>query len=100
MNMINSTLDVLSSPAQQTIYSNRLDINLSALSHNYRRMIERLDNNTQIVAIVKANAYGHGVFEVVNCAMREGITFFGVANFQEAIELRERFNDIKIIVLE
>lgn len=100
MDMMNADLNMVEMQKIKSIYSNWINFDLSALAYNYRRMRESVPNGTEIVSVVKANAYGHGVCEVVDVARREGIRFFGVANFLEAIELREHFPDIKILVLD
>ena len=84
----------------QKKYSNWLEINLVNLAHNYRVLQNHLTPGTQICAIVKANAYGHGVKEVVDTAVKQGVSFFGVATVQEAIELRADFPTINILVLD
>lgn len=84
----------------QNKYSNWLEIDLVNLSNNYKVLKKYLTSGTQIALIVKANAYGHGVNEVVGTAVKQGISFFGVATIQEAVELREKFPSIKILVLD
>ena len=84
----------------QKKYSNYLEIDLVNLAHNYRVLRNHLTSGTQICAIVKANAYGHGAKEVVDTAVKQGVSFFGVATVPEAIELRECFPTINILVLD
>jgi alanine racemase len=64
------------------------EIDLNALAANFHIVRERVGKNVNVMAVVKANAYGHGA---VRCAKRlaaEGARFFGVALPEEAIELR------------
>ena len=64
------------------------EINLSALSHNLEVVRgETGDNN--ILAVVKAGAYGHGAVEISKHLIKKGISKLGVAFTEEAIELRE-----------
>jgi alanine racemase len=65
------------------------EINLENLAENYRTMRRFVDESAAIMAIVKADAYGHGA---VSCARRlsdEGAVWFGVAMPEEAAELRQ-----------
>lgn len=77
-----------------------LSIDLNALEHNYRLIKETLAVRADVMAIVKANAYGHGMIESVNCALRAGIAQFGVANVNEAFYLRSHCPKGAIVVLD
>lgn len=74
------------------------EINLSAIAHNlktvYRSVKER-----PVIAVVKANAYGHGCLEVSKRLIQEGISFLAVAYTGEAISLRGAGITAPIIVL-
>jgi alanine racemase len=75
------------------------EIDLSALRHNIKTIKQMLGSRTQIMAVVKCNAYGHGVLEVTRELLRRGIEALGVSSLVEGIELRREFKDIPIIVL-
>jgi alanine racemase len=65
------------------------EINLDALARNYTIVKKQVGADVNVMAVVKANAYGHGA---VRCAHRleaEGADWFGVALPEEGIELRE-----------
>ncbi len=64
-------------------------INLNDLRHNYR-IIKDAAGDAEIMAVVKANAYGHGDIAVVKALKKEGVKHFGVALVEEAIRLREK----------
>ncbi|HDZ02316.1 MAG TPA: alanine racemase [Nitrospirae bacterium] len=64
------------------------EINLSALSHNLKVVREKTGNK-HILAVVKADAYGHGAVEISKHLIQKGISKLGVAFTKEAIELRE-----------
>ncbi len=66
-----------------------LEISPSKLYHNLRVIRDRLPASTDIIAVVKADAYGHGVETVSKCLLRAGIRRFAVATLEEAIELRQ-----------
>lgn len=72
-------------------------INLSALRHNFSR-IRLLAPDSQIMAIVKADAYGHGIVRVAQAL--EDADAFGVACLEEARQLREVNIRQRIILLE
>jgi alanine racemase len=63
------------------------EINLSALRANYRAL-SAYTNGASIMAVVKADAYGHGAVEVTRTLRQEGCAHFGVATVEEARELR------------
>lgn len=67
-------------------------ISLSALTHNYRTIKNHLTSNNgqaQLMAIVKAGAYGHGTVECARALSVCGADWFGVALVEEAVELRQ-----------
>ncbi|WP_242664298.1 alanine racemase [Chlorobium sp. N1] len=61
-------------------------ISLANLRHNAR--LVRKKAGVPLMAVVKANAYGHGATEVARALEEEGVSHFGVANIREALELR------------
>lgn len=65
------------------------EINLQALSENFRQVRERVTPDVKIMAVVKADAYGHGAVECARRLAQEGADWFGVALPEEAIDLRE-----------
>ena len=72
---------------KDNLYGTRLYINFSQLEHNIK-VINSLINNCELIAMVKANAYGHGDV-AISLKMEElGVNYFGVADFEEGIRLR------------
>lgn len=69
--------------------SHWVEIDLDALRHNVRFLLDRLGAETKMLAVVKSNAYGHGMLQVARALQDEGISAFGVAEVEEGIELRE-----------
>jgi alanine racemase len=65
------------------------EINLDALAHNLRVVKERVGAGVNVMAVVKANAYGHGAVECAGRLEQEGANWFGVALPEEGIELRD-----------
>jgi alanine racemase len=78
-------------------YSIWLEINLGSI----RRNIQRIAQITQkpVMAVVKANAYGHGLFEVAKAAEKAGIARLCVARLEEAVALRDSGIQAPILVL-
>lgn len=72
-------------------------IDLSALRHNIDR-VRAITGNRKILAMVKANAYGHGAVRV-SAALKNRVDAFGVASFEEAAELRRANISEPIIVM-
>jgi alanine racemase len=63
------------------------EIDLNALSGNLE-LIRRLSKNRPVIAVVKADAYGHGAVEISKRLARDGVEYLAVAFTQEAKELR------------
>lgn len=63
-------------------------IDHSALAHNIN-MIAKWVKPAQVMAVVKADAYGHGAIEVAQTAVAAGATWLGTAHVREALALRE-----------
>ena len=62
-------------------------ISAAAIEANCRSIIERLDGGSELCAVVKADAYGHGAAEVAGAALRGGATRLAVATAGEAEEI-------------
>ena len=65
-----------------------LKVNLDAIVHNLDVMRARA-SQAKVMGVVKANAYGHGAVQVAKTLERAGVDYLGVADVQEALELRE-----------
>src|SRR5690625_1039122 len=75
------------------------EINLQAIEHNVKAIKEQLPETTQVMAIVKADGYGHGSVAVAKRALKAGATQLGVALLEEAITLRKAGIDVPILVM-
>ncbi|MCB9897404.1 MAG: alanine racemase [Planctomycetes bacterium] len=76
------------------------DIDLSALRRNMGRVVGRLQPGTGVLAVVKADAYGHGAVPVARALVGEpGLWGFGVGDSNEALELRAAGIDAPILIL-
>lgn len=74
-------------------------IDLKALAHNYDVIKRHLPKRIGIMAMVKADAYGHGAVQVASALERCGVRAFGVATVEEGAELREAGIGKQIVVM-
>ena len=75
------------------------EIDLAALERNLHRIRAALPPHMRYVAVVKADAYGHGLPQIAARLMHSGADLFAVANLAEAAALREIGPDWPILVL-
>ena len=75
------------------------EINLYALANNILQIRKITNPNAQVMAVVKADAYGHGVARCAELLLKNGADRFGVATLNEAIELRRIFDEVPILIL-
>lgn len=78
-------------------FSTWAEISLAAIENNIRLLAQ--GTQAQIMAVLKANAYGHGVIPVSQAVRRAGATWCGLARVEEAHELRYAGYDGPILVL-
>jgi alanine racemase len=76
-----------------------VEINLPAIERNVGRIKQALPAHIRYVAVVKANAYGHGMPEVATRLLQAGVDYLAVANVAEAARLREVGHDGDILLL-
>ena len=77
--------------------ASQAEVNLSALRDNFALVRKLLPPTTEILAVVKADAYGHGVLPCAKTLLDAGASGLGVAIGNEGIELRE--NGVKRPIL-
>jgi alanine racemase len=80
------------------MHRSELTIDLSALRRNVAAVQRALDGS-ELWAVVKANAYGHGARDVAGAALGAGATALCVATVAEAVDLRREFTSTRIIVM-
>lgn len=76
-----------------------VEIDLSAIYENVQSIKREYAPKQDVMAVVKADGYGHGAIEVAQTALKAGATWLGVALLEEAIELREAGFNVPILVL-
>jgi len=75
-----------------------VEIDAAALRHNYRSLA-RLAKPAETMAVIKANAYGHGLLECANILKKENVKWFGVDHLDEALALRKAGIKQNILVI-
>ncbi len=77
----------------------RVEIDLAALRHNYQEIQRTAGADCDVLAVVKADAYGHGVRLVAPALADAGARLFGVALVEEGVELRRLGIEQPIVIL-
>ncbi len=76
-----------------------LEIDLDSLRHNLGLVRSRLDKDQSILAVVKAEAYGHGAEMIARTLTDSGVNFLGVATLEEALKLRGFGIESRILIM-
>ncbi|MCY3871738.1 MAG: alanine racemase, partial [Gemmatimonadetes bacterium] len=76
-----------------------IEVNLSAIANNISTVRQFVSPTTQVMAIVKANAYGHGLIPASRAAIKGGASALGVALLQEGVVLRNAGITAPVVVL-
>jgi alanine racemase len=66
-----------------------VEINLDAIEKNLRTVRSLLADKTRLIAVVKADAYGHGAVATAQLLREKGVEYFAVSFFREAMQLRQ-----------
>jgi alanine racemase len=74
------------------------EIDLNAYAHNIKALRRVTRPGARLMAVVKANGYGHGAVEVARTALQNGAESLGVARLHEAVELREAGLEAPILI--
>ena len=74
------------------------EISLSAIGHNIEEVRKRLAPGVRLLAVIKADAYGHGAVRVGKY-LEDRVDYFAVATLKEAVELRENGIRLPILIL-
>ena len=75
------------------------EIDLDAIAHNYHQIKDRLNPETKVCCVIKADAYGHGAELLAREYEELGADWFAVSNLEEAIQLRNAQIGLPILVL-
>jgi alanine racemase len=83
----------------QPLSFNRVEIDLAALQANFKGLQETVGSQIKIMAVIKSDAYGHGLLECGQALSQAGAVTFGVAEVWEGVELRRAGLKGDIVVL-
>ena len=75
------------------------ELHYENLKYNVEALKSLLPKDCEFMAVVKANAYGHGAVQVAKTALNSGAEYLGVATVDEAIALREAYVNAPVLVL-
>ena len=78
---------------------NRVEIDIAALQNNFTSIQQRVGSSVKIMAVVKSDAYGHGMVECSKALFKAGARTFGVAEVWEGVALRQAGVSGEIVVL-
>jgi alanine racemase len=76
-----------------------VEVNTAAIQANVRALQRHIGPATQLMAVVKADAYGHGALPVARAALEAGAACFGVATLAEGVQLRRAGISAPVLVL-
>ena len=76
-----------------------VEIDLDALKHNFKEIRKATTPGTGILAVVKADAYGHGALEIAKTLIDSGASGLCLATIDEAVELRRHGIDVPMMTL-
>src|ERR1700677_3450580 len=86
-------------PAPMTPRPCWLEIRTHALEENFRFLAGLASPHAELLAIVKANAYGHSLRLCAPAVVRAGAKWLGVTSVEEGVEARARCPDVRILVI-
>lgn len=73
---------------KDTLRASWVEINLANLNYNIQQIKKKIDGSSEIIGVIKADAYGHGAIKVANTLRQNNVKTFAVAILQECISLR------------
>lgn len=76
-----------------------VEIDLEAIGYNVRRVVELVGPGVEVLAVLKADGYGHGAVKVARTALNNGARWLGVACLSEALALRQAALTAPILIL-
>jgi alanine racemase len=76
-----------------------LEVDLEAIAHNVRRVVDLVGADVRVLAVLKADGYGHGAVRIARTALNNGASYLGVASINEGAVLRQAGITAPILVL-
>ena len=80
-------------------FSTKLELNQNVLRKNIKFLKNKIGNKTEIIAVLKANAYGFGDILLAKKIIKEGIKNIAVADFEEGLRLRNHGVSASIMIM-
>lgn len=77
----------------------KVEISSQNLLFNLQQFRKRIGPKVKLMAVVKANAYGHGVNQVAQIVAKNGVDWFGVNNLKEGLEIRRLGINLPVLIL-
>ena len=75
-----------------------IEVNIDAINHNVKQIISLLKPETRLMAVVKADGYGHGAVDTAEAVIEAGANYIGVSTLEEGVELRRSGIDAPILI--
>lgn len=76
-----------------------IEVDLKNIEHNVKNIINKYNNYKYYFGVVKADCYGMGSLSVTEYIIKGGANYLAVASLEEALEIREKYNNIPILCL-
>ena len=76
-----------------------MEVNIDNITSNVKNIIEKYNDYKYYIAMVKSNAYNHGMY-IVNDLIKSGINYFATSSLEEAMNIRKYNKDIGILCVE
>ena len=86
-------------PARDPIRLTAAHVDLRRLSDNYRKLRDVVGHQVAVIAVVKADAYGHGSVPVARLLEGAGVRGFAVATVEEGVQLRDAGIRVPVLVM-
>jgi alanine racemase len=86
-------------PTTSTFLPTCVSVDLSALAHNLAQFRKVLSPGCDVLAVIKANAYGHGSVQTAKALIRQGVSRVAVVSIEEGITLRQAGINAPIVIL-
>lgn len=77
----------------------KIVINLSVLKNNMKLIRDLAGDEIKIMAVVKANGYGHGIVQVAPALLESGADYLAVATLSEALEIKDKYPDFPVFIM-
>jgi alanine racemase len=75
-----------------------VEVDIDAIRHNTKQVLSLLKEETKLMAVVKADGYGHGALDIAEACLGAGASYIGVSTLEEGIELRRSGIDAPILI--